>query len=87
MLESLFHCFPEVLCRGVPDMHVYFDFLPQGRSIVIRIQGRVIGYVPPVLFDLPIETEREISAVKNLMVGDGVPLLMTELDKIHLMIL
>jgi hypothetical protein len=55
--------------------------------MVIRIHGRAIGYVLPVLFYFPIETAREISAVKSLMAGAGVPVLITELDEIHLMII
>jgi hypothetical protein len=55
--------------------------------MVIRIQGWSIEYVSPVFFGFLTNTAGVISVVESLMVGAGVPVIMTELDDIHLKIL
>jgi hypothetical protein len=55
--------------------------------MIIPIQGREIGYVPPIIFGFLTEIAGSISAVEGLMAGAGVPLSVAELDDIHFTIL
>jgi hypothetical protein len=71
----------------MPHLHILFDFLSLGRLLIILIQGREIEYVSPIFYVFMTETAREISALEGLMVGAGVPVIMTEVDDIHLVIL
>jgi hypothetical protein len=55
--------------------------------MVFRIQGDAIEYVYPVFFGFLTDTTGAISVVKGLMTESGGPVIMTELDNIHFMIL
>jgi hypothetical protein len=86
MLESIFHCCPEV-CRETTHLHILFDFLPQYSLMATRIQGYAIVYLSPIFFRFLTEKSRDITAVEVLMEGAGIPVIMAELDDVHLMII
>jgi hypothetical protein len=52
-----------------------------------HIQGWAIEYVSPIFFGFLTKTSGVISAIEGLMTGAGVPVIMAELDNIHLTIL
>jgi hypothetical protein len=50
-------------------MRVLFDFLPQGGSVVICIQGRAAKDVSPIFFGFLTEAAWAISSVEILVVS------------------
>jgi hypothetical protein len=86
VLDSFFYCCPEVY-RETPHLHVPFDFLPRGGSVVIPIQGWAAKDVSPIFFGFLTEAAWAISSVESLMMRPGVPVLVAEFDDVHLTIL
>jgi hypothetical protein len=86
VLDSYFYSCPEV-CRETPHLHVLFDFLPRGGSVLIRIEGWEANYVSPIFFGLLIEAAWTVYSVERLMTRPSVPVILAKFDDIHVMIL
>jgi hypothetical protein len=86
VLDSFLYFCPEA-CRETPHLHVLFDFLPQGGSVVIHIEGRAAKDMSPIFFGFLTEASWTISSAESLMTRPGVPASVAKSDDIHLMIL
>jgi hypothetical protein len=84
VLDSFFYCCPEV-CRETPHLHVLFDFLAQGGSVVILIEGWAAKDVSPIFFGFLTEAAWTVSSVENMMMRPCVPVIVAKFYDIHLM--